>query len=119
MDPNATRRLWLAYRVASPVGPLAFCVLMWAGGLVWCGALGMKCNAIGFFFVPIVAIAVGLPIAYLVALLLMPLALLLRRRDQLTRGAVLLIAAGVTLILDALAAWTLLANTTPVPQDRF
>jgi hypothetical protein len=119
VDSNATRRLWWAYRIASPVAPLAFCVVLWAGGLVWCGVLGMKCNAIGFVFVPIVAIVVGLPVAYLVALLLMPLALRLRRRNQLTRGAVLLIAAGVTVVFDAVMAWTLLANTTPVPHDRF
>jgi hypothetical protein len=118
MDRHVTRRLWRAYRIAPAVAPLSFCALLFATGVVWCGALGMMCNAAGFAFLPFFAVLVGLPAAYIVALLLMPLAIRLRRRDRLTRRVVIGIGAGVAVIVSASFAWMVGANSTPVPPDR-
>ena len=93
---------------------MSFSAMTIAEGIVWCGMLGMKCNGAALAFLPVFGLVVGLPIAYAMGLLVMPLALRLQRSDRLTRGVVLIVAAGLTIVFGGVVVpLAVLPNTTP------
>jgi len=111
VTPNR-HSLWRAYAIAPVVAPLAFCALL-ALLAAGCVQFGWDCNGASFIVLPITAVVIGVPVAYAVALLLMPLAFWLQSRNALTGYAVLAIALGVTAVLAAGSPLVVTGQTSP------